>query len=1041
MKKTISVLLAIVLLISVLPVASLAADQPAFTDVKAEDWFYGDVTWAAEKGIMAGTGKTEFSPNTATDRATLVLALYHLERDPFNLWKNYFSDIDVEEEYAPAVAWAAGNGIVNGFPDGTFRPEAPITREQLAAMIYRYVQYRGDGFTGAWAFPLQFDDASSVSDWAYESLCWCTMKQIVNGTSEKTLSPKGGATRCQLAAMLRRLTETHEQTLTRADLENAAVTAAWAYYFKGGMIQYDSQIISDVSKYFGGSYRVTENVAPEYGTDDTTILAVCSDYCVKSWYNGTGIRVLGDPLDSVTTSIWENCESDGILALRWVREDYEYTERDAKMGVKADSPLTVGTEKAKELFKDWQHNFRPGDIMTCGGHALLYVGNGYVIDCNGSKYNMETGRDTKEEQGSLTFLHKFEDLFVTGKDPQLKNMFQVAETGDLQQICVVRPSNYLCKDDGDGDLGNDKVQDSFYALPVATSTRQQYPGLEINRTASMHPFNSVAAGNEITYNVKISNDSNQKDFLTWTHFDSAKASYQGEAYKDLPVTETIPAGTELVSAEGAEVKDGVLRWTVDLEPGASKTLSYTVKATAPRGGRIVNGGGFVGKIPSNILETDIGGKKLTEADQQKLSAFAKTPLKDWVKTYNIGDCTPSQFANKIYQDVLGIDLKLPAEKEIYNKLCKPYHLKVAHGQGYCESQSFDGWPGVLRTTVDEDFAAVKAMMVGGYVGGKGMYFKRPETCINEFSMQYLEPGDIIFHTNLSGDINTNAKRNSKSYRMIVVLDATHIAVLDGDGTFFVESGLWAELRVWEAFLYDFFCLFRPSQAYDDIHTLAYDKSGETPMAEAKKLSVESTFESKPLSDENKAKIAAIVPESEWDENERNLKFAPAVYKKAGIDINTEGLQNLTLTGLLGKIASTTKGGDVRGYLIEQRADNVDEQNRAAYRMVLPGYFGGSGIVTEGIDGIVREHKLSDLEIGDIVVTGSWSNSDYIVGVYQGGGKFLCSQYTATEGKEKINRWFTETMDDAAFEARLTDSRWQAFMVLRPSNGFADINNR
>ena len=90
------------------------------------------------------------------------------------------------------------------YQDGTFRPDTAVTRQQLAAMLYRYEQSRGGGFTGTWMFLLDFEDAGQVSDWAYEALCWCTMNGILTGTTETTLSPGGTATRAQTAVILQR---------------------------------------------------------------------------------------------------------------------------------------------------------------------------------------------------------------------------------------------------------------------------------------------------------------------------------------------------------------------------------------------------------------------------------------------------------------------------------------------------------------------------------------------------------------------------------------------------------------------------------------------------------------------------------------------------------------------------------------------------------------------------------------------------------------------------------------------------------------------
>ena len=115
-----------------------------------------------------------------------------------------FADVAGDAWYADAVAWAAEAGAVNGTSAETFDPDAPVTREQLAAILYRYAQAQGKGFTGAWAFPLSFTDAAEVSEYAYEPMCWMTMNGVINGMGDGTLAPKDNATRAQIAAMFMR---------------------------------------------------------------------------------------------------------------------------------------------------------------------------------------------------------------------------------------------------------------------------------------------------------------------------------------------------------------------------------------------------------------------------------------------------------------------------------------------------------------------------------------------------------------------------------------------------------------------------------------------------------------------------------------------------------------------------------------------------------------------------------------------------------------------------------------------------------------------
>jgi|GEM_PF-4425730 len=188
-----------------------------FDDVEKDDWFYDAVKYVFEKGMMNGVGDNKFDPDGTTTRAMVVTILYRLEGEPeVDAGTSPFFDVAPEAEgfapqwYTKAVLWAAENGIVEGYVEGAhkvFDPNGSITREQLAAILYRYEQYKGGGFTGAWYFPLDFEDAADVSDWADEAMHWCVMKGVITGVTETTLVPGGSATRAQAATMLMRFSE------------------------------------------------------------------------------------------------------------------------------------------------------------------------------------------------------------------------------------------------------------------------------------------------------------------------------------------------------------------------------------------------------------------------------------------------------------------------------------------------------------------------------------------------------------------------------------------------------------------------------------------------------------------------------------------------------------------------------------------------------------------------------------------------------------------------------------------------------------------
>lgn len=185
--------------------ASDSKPKLPFTDVSTSDWFYSDVMFVYENGLFSGTDSRSFSPNASMTRAMLVTVLYRLEGEPVGTGSSSFSDVRSGSYYEKAVAWAAANGIVTGTGSTSFSPDAKVTREQLAAILYRYAQYKKLD-TDAGAKLDSFSDAGNVSGYASEALSWAVSEGLINGASGR-LTPKGDATRAQVAAILHRFVE------------------------------------------------------------------------------------------------------------------------------------------------------------------------------------------------------------------------------------------------------------------------------------------------------------------------------------------------------------------------------------------------------------------------------------------------------------------------------------------------------------------------------------------------------------------------------------------------------------------------------------------------------------------------------------------------------------------------------------------------------------------------------------------------------------------------------------------------------------------
>ena len=175
-----------------------------FTDVKNTDWCFSEVAQVYAKGIMGGTSNTTFTPAGTLTRGQVVAMLYRMAGSPVvAAGSASFSDVDSGAYYANAVKWAAGKEIVGGYADGTFAPNRAITREQLAAILYRYAKANGtDVSVGEDTNLLSYKDFQSVGQYAVPALQWAVGSGLVSGTSNDTLSPKGTATRAQAAVIL-----------------------------------------------------------------------------------------------------------------------------------------------------------------------------------------------------------------------------------------------------------------------------------------------------------------------------------------------------------------------------------------------------------------------------------------------------------------------------------------------------------------------------------------------------------------------------------------------------------------------------------------------------------------------------------------------------------------------------------------------------------------------------------------------------------------------------------------------------------------------
>lgn len=177
-----------------------------FTDVASDAWYAQAVAYVYQQGLMSGTAQNQFSPDLTTNRAMLVTILYRLTGSPAVSDAAAFTDVASGDWFASGVAWASANGIVTGYGDGRFGPNDPITREQMAAILYRYAGFVGQSTVGQ-ADLSGYTDAGRISPYAAAPMGWAVDRGLITSVSADTLAPGGSATRAQVATILMRFCE------------------------------------------------------------------------------------------------------------------------------------------------------------------------------------------------------------------------------------------------------------------------------------------------------------------------------------------------------------------------------------------------------------------------------------------------------------------------------------------------------------------------------------------------------------------------------------------------------------------------------------------------------------------------------------------------------------------------------------------------------------------------------------------------------------------------------------------------------------------
>ena len=468
---------------------------------------------------------------------------------------------------------------------------------------------------------------------------------------------------------------------------------------------------------------------------------------------------------------------------------------------------TVKTLVRNYITENDYANLRPGDIVITATHTLMYIGNGYVLDCSGNKYSTVDGEDQVEKNGA-----------VYNRMKTLTNIL----AGTTVLFAIIRPLDYYAYD-MDGVLGNDimLLDGDVLSVKESTKSRIEYPAMDIDRTVDITPYGSAAKGETLTYSIKITNNTKEKNWVEWRH----ELGYSGEAYEDLAVSETVPAGTVFLSASEGYVLDGdKISWCIGIPAGESVTLSYTVRVTAEIGEVITSDGGFVASIPSNSISNRVGGAKLTGEQIDALKAIAARGA-DSLSDYG----RDLEFAEAIFAEI-GISLELTSVSELVANL---FSAEYFDGLTVLSEFYYDRITPIMMYTPDKDVAdeykTIAAMLVDGYIGGRRMFTMDTELLreigldgfdysslndtIIDFSLDFLEAGDILVYATARDRETANLSNEMSAVSVMVYAGDGVLIEMNSDGTANVYNGANATARLVSAYknTNDIFFLLRPTQ--------------------------------------------------------------------------------------------------------------------------------------------------------------------------------------------------------------------------------------
>ena len=512
----------------------------------------------------------------------------------------------------------------------------------------------------------------------------------------------------------------------------AVLETAYAMHRRGKYFQYDSVALTYAKTRRGepGCRRATDEVSPEDATANTPKYIVCSSFIYNAYFDAIGWRFCGQPDNC--TCMHHYVPNDDSVVYRW--NDNE--------GISVPEAIS----HIKQLL-------RPGDIFTSGKeteHTVLYLGDyygdgkQYVMHAWGGKYNMKKRKENFEKKGTLR-IQDIDELCFTDGNKQWYKENKIARWSmydNMRRAVILRPLRVYKED--------------TYPLTSNAVARLERPGLNIDRTANIPPYATIAVGDKITYTIVVENHSSTD-------------------YSGISITEKLPAYTTLVDANGAKYDGNTLSWVVDIPAGGQARVSWTIEPTAE--GTVISEGGQVAGIRSNRIETMVG-KVLSAKQQEALLALTAENTRS--------GSTGLNFCKEIYEKHLGITLQLPETTEYIRQLLDQVVVPNIE-------QMSVRFKGELPAYAD-------TIRIPHYWGGRQLLISAYERIL-EFKQEYLLPGDILIYA-------ANTLEENADIRVYLYL---------GDGKYLCssDSGITecGEEILWYAFAEDFFVALRPSRIF------------------------------------------------------------------------------------------------------------------------------------------------------------------------------------------------------------------------------------